>query len=442
MRLLYSVSWWLGLPFVLMRLWRRGYKEPGYRKHVGERLGFYRHITSHISNVSKTTIWIHAVSVGETRAADPIINALLSNFPGVSILLTHMTPTGRATGRDLFGKYNDRVIQAYLPYDIGWMVARFLRHFSPRICILMETEVWPNMIAQCDKFRVPVLLANARLSERSFKKALRMRSLFAQAAKGIACAGAQTADDAARLKGLGVRHVDVTGSVKFDVTPPPALLDRGMRLKRQIGARKVLLCASTREGEEALILDALGRHNLADTLLLIVPRHPQRFNDVKSLVQTKGLQMCRRSELADDEVPAAVQVLLGDTMGEMFAHYAACDVAFIGGSLLPLGGQNLIEACAVGKPVLIGPHTFNFSAATENAIAADAAIRVTDADAMFIEAKRLLVDDVRRHEMGASAKRYAQQHRGATQRTVALIRQLLAEREQDGQAVDRSKSAH
>lgn len=428
MRFFYSFAWCFLLPFVLIRLWWLGRKEPGYRQSIKERLGFYQKAASYSS---KKVIWIHAVSVGETRAAEPVIHSLLSNFPEHCILITHMTPAGRATGRTLFPEDENRVFQSYLPYDIGWMISQFLRHFSPQICILMETEVWPNMIAQCVKHHVPVLLANARLSERSFKKALRMRSLFAQAAEGIACAAAQTEEDAARLKELGVRNVEVTGNVKFDVTPPQPLLDLGTRLKRQIGTRKVLLFASTREGEEALILDALGRHDLADTLLLIVPRHPQRFNDVEDLIQQKKFRMCRRSALANERVPADVRVMLGDTMGEMFAYYTACDVAFIGGSLLPLGGQNLIEACAVGKPVLIGPHTFNFSGATENAVAVDAAIRVADADAMFRSAAHLLKDDEKRYGMGVNAKNYAEQHRGATHRTVALLAQLLEEKGQD-----------
>ncbi|MDQ9170120.1 lipid IV(A) 3-deoxy-D-manno-octulosonic acid transferase [Oxalobacteraceae bacterium R-40] len=431
MRVLYSTIWWLALPIVFMRLWWRGRGDAGYRQHILERFAIYQ-TTFPFS--SEKLIWIHAVSVGETRAAEPVIHSLFSSSPNCSILLTHMTPTGRATGKALYSKYERKIVQAYLPYDMGWLMGRFLKHFSPRLCILMETEVWPNMIAQCRKHHVPVLLANARLSERSFRKALRLPGLFRQAANGIACAAAQTEADAVRLKELGVRTVQVTGSMKFDVTPPQFLLDSGAQLKRQIGARKVLLCASTREGEEALILDALEKHNLSDALLMIVPRHPQRFDDVESLIQAKGLRMCRRSALNDAQVPSDVDVILGDTMGEMFAYYAACDLAFIGGSLLPLGGQNLIEACAVGKPVLIGPHTFNFSAATENAIEAGAAMRVADEDAMFVEAARLLKDDERRNAMGANARRYAEQHRGATQKTIALLQRMLDESSHDEQA--------
>jgi 3-deoxy-D-manno-octulosonic-acid transferase len=433
MRTLYSIAWWLALPLVLMRLWWRGRKEPGYRQHVVERLGFYPGTSF---QPSSKTIWLHAVSVGETRAAEPIITALLAEYPDHLILLTHMTPTGRATGKALFGSQAPRVVQAYFPYDTEWMVDRFLRYFAPRLCVLMETEVWPNMIAQCAMHDVPVVLANARLSARSYKKAQRLPGIFLEAARGIACAAAQTEEDAARLRMLGVRQVDVTGSVKFDVTPLPAILEMGVRLRASIGLRKVLLCASTREGEEALILDAMGTRDMAGALLVIVPRHPQRFDEVEALVLAQGLSVRRRSAMHDAALLAEVDILLGDSMGEMFAYYAACDVAFIGGSLLPLGGQNLIEACAVGKPVLIGPHTFNFSAATDNAIAACAAIRVADADAMLAEAARLLQDDGMRDAMGKNARHYAEQHRGATQRTVALIKQLLDEKKQGGLPVE------
>lgn len=370
-------------------------------------------------------IWVHAVSVGETRAAEPLIEALLKDYPDHAILLTHMTPTGRATGQALFGKHAPRVIQSYLPYDTGWMVKRFIRHFAPRLCVLMETEVWPNLVAQCGAHRIPIALVNARLSERSLAKAQRLSALMTEAARGMTCIAAQTEADAARLRQLGAPNVHVTGSIKFDVTPPEAALIKGAAMREQIGARPVLLCASTREGEEALILDALSASELSDTLVVIVPRHPQRFDEVARMVAARGLSMRRRSQLGEGPLASDVRVLLGDSMGEMFAYYAACDVAFIGGSLLPLGGQNLIEACALGKPVLIGPHTFNFSAVSDDAIAAGAALRVQDAAAMFGAALRLLRNDQERAAMGMKAKVFAQQHRGATVRTMALLKSLL-----------------
>ncbi|MDB5796018.1 MAG: 3-deoxy-D-manno-octulosonic acid transferase, partial [Noviherbaspirillum sp.] len=417
--LLYSAAWWLALPLVLGRLWWRGRKEPGYRRHLGERLGFYR--GAHAGPGHAAVIWVHAVSVGETRAAEPLIAALLDKYPDRTILLTHMTPTGRATGRELYGKHGPRVIQSYLPYDTGWMVSRFIAHFAPRLCVLMETEVWPNLIAQCRRHGIPVALVNARLSERSLAKARRFAALMTQAARGISCVAAQTEADAARLRQLGASNVHVTGSIKFDVTPPEDMLQKGAQLRARIGTRPVLLCASTREGEEALILDALAAASASDALTLIVPRHPQRFDDVARMIAARGLTMARRSLIGDAAVPPDVQILLGDSMGEMFAYYAACDVAFIGGSLLPLGGQNLIEACAVGKPVLIGPHTFNFSAVSEDAIGAGAALRIADAAAMLREAMRLLRDDAQRMERGEMARAFARRHRGATGRTLALL---------------------
>ncbi|MCC7646488.1 MULTISPECIES: lipid IV(A) 3-deoxy-D-manno-octulosonic acid transferase [unclassified Janthinobacterium] len=423
MRLLYTLAWWLALPLVLARLWLRGRQEPGYRQHWGERLGFYGRQPAPATN----TIWLHAVSVGETRAAEPLIDALLAAWPACRIVLTHMTPTGRATGKSLFAKHGARLVQSYLPYDTGAMPARFIRHFAPRICILMETEVWPNLIHQCNRYKVPVVLANARLSQRSLGKAQRLGKLIADAARGITLVAAQTQDDADRVRQLGVQDVVVTGSIKFDVVVPEAALATGTWLRNAIGQRPVLLCASTREGEEQLILDAYIRASLpANALLLIVPRHPQRFDEVEKLIAAQGLAVQRRSGLAQDAaVAAGTQVLLGDSMGEMFAYYAACDCAFVGGSLLPLGGQNLIEPAALGKPVLIGPHTFNFALVTEQAIAAGGAALVEDADALMAQGAALLQDPAQLASMGQKALAFANQHRGATPRTIAAIQPLL-----------------
>jgi len=420
MRLLYSLMWWLALPLVLGRLWWRGRREPGYRTHLGERLGFYGRRPD-----KRLTIQVHAVSVGETRAAEPLVEALLAARPDCRILLTHMTPTGRATGKSLFGKHGDRVVQSFLPYDTGFMVGRFLRHFEPALCILMETEVWPNLIHGCAAHGVPVALVNARLSERSLRRGQKLGGLMADAARAITVVAAQTDADAARIASLGAPKVAVTGSIKFDVVPPQAALDTGAMLRARFADRPVLLCASTREGEEALILDAYRAlpARPPGMLLLLVPRHPQRFDDVARMVEERGLTLARRSALPER---VDTDVLLGDSMGEMFAYYAACDCAFIGGSLLPLGGQNLIEACALGKPVLVGEHTFNFLQATEEAVAAGGALRVADAPALLREAAGLLDDGERRASMGARALAFADRHRGATLRTVELLQQFIA----------------
>ena len=433
MRRFYSVMWWLALPLVLTRLWLRGRQEPGYRQHWGERLGFYgagQQDKPAAGAAAMTAIWVHAVSVGETRAAEPLIDALLAQYPSSRIVLTHMTPTGRATGKSLFAKHGERLVQSYLPYDTGFMVRRFIKHFKPSICILMETEVWPNLIAVCNERKVPIVLANARLSERSLRKATRLGTLMLDAARGIALVAAQTEADAQRVRSLGVPHVEVTGSIKFDVVVPDAALAIGAALRGAIGSRPVLLCASTREGEEELILQAFSDARTAlpfDVLLLIVPRHPQRFDDVEKMIAARGLSVQRRSKLALDgaAMAASVDVLLGDSMGEMFAYYAACDVAFVGGSLLPLGGQNLIEPAALGKPVLIGPHTFNFALVTEDALAAGGAQRIADATELMSAAASLLGDANKRTTMGQNALAFANQHRGATRRTLALLPALL-----------------
>jgi 3-deoxy-D-manno-octulosonic-acid transferase len=281
----------------------------------------------------------------------------------------------------------------------------------------METEVWPNLIAGCSAHRVPVALVNARLSERSLRRGQRFGTLMAGAARAITTVAAQTEADAARIRSLGAPNVTVTGSIKFDVVPPQAALDTGAWLRARFNGRPVFLCASTREGEEALILDAWTRlqNKPAGMLLAIVPRHPQRFDEVAQLV--------RRSQMNDVAVDA--DVLLGDSMGEMFAYYAACDCAYVGGSLLPLGGQNLIEACALGKPVLVGEHTFNFLDATEEAVASGGALRVPDADSLLVQAVRLLCDAHARNEMGGHAIAFASRHRGATLRTVELLQREI-----------------
>ncbi len=416
---LYSLLWWAVLPMALLRLWWRGLREPGYRQHMAERLGFHR------LQPTGPLIWLHAVSVGETRAAEPLVKALLAAYPDHQVLLTHMTATGRATGKSLFGS-EPRVLQAWLPYDTLSMARRFLLHFRPRVGILMETEVWPSLLAACSEVGVPVALVNARLSERSLRRARRFEALLGDAASRLSAVGAQTEADAQRLRAMGAKNIVVTGNLKFDVILPQAMRHAGEALRAQIGARPVLLCASTREGEESLLLDGYMRTTLpSDLLLLMVPRHPQRFDEVARLFEGQGLRVARKSQLRGAPVPADAQVLVGDTMGEMVAYYTACDLAFIGGSLLPLGGQNLIEACACGKPVLFGPHTFNFMQASEDAVASGAARRVDNARQLFQSVFDLLAESAQRHEMAAAALRFADSEGGATHRTLALLGELL-----------------
>ena len=431
MRFLYSLAWSLALPFVILRLWLRGKQEPGYRQHISERLGWYPS-TLHSTTTSKGQrqfIWVHAVSAGETRAAEPIVRALLQAYPQHHILLTHMTPIGRSTGQTLFANVADRLTQAFVPYDINWMIRRFLRHFKPTICVLIETEVWPNLIAQCKAAKIPVTLVNARLSERSLKKAQRLSRLMLPAAQAIDYVAAQSGPDADRLRALGVRALCITGNMKFDVTPPPLMAERGAKLRSYFGQRPVFICASTREGEEPLIVDAFLRLQLPRALLIITPRHPQRFDQVAALLSQHQLRFVRRStlDLDQDELPIAAdtQVFLGDSMGEMYMYYAASDLAFVGGSLVPLGGHNLIEAFAMSRPVLTGPHTFNFSEITEQAIAANCAQRASDAEDVMRCAQVLLDDVSMRTQMGSQAHAFFLQHQGATARTMQAIEQFI-----------------
>lgn len=416
---LYSLLWWCLLPVALLRLWWRGRRESGYREHIDERLGVYRH------QPAAPIIWLHAVSVGETRAAEPLLRALLAAYPDHHLLLTHMTPTGRATGQSLFGD-EPRVTQVYLPYDTLSLTASFIAHFRPRLGILMETEVWPSLLASCEAAGVPVALVNARLSQRSLRRGQRFAGLLGEAARRFTLIAAQTQADASRLTSMGARNVQVTGNLKFDVDVPESMRAAGALLRLKIGTRPTLLCASTREGEEALLLSGYMKATLPpDFLLMIVPRHPQRFAEVAKLFEDQGLRVARKSQLNGQPVPFDAQVLLGDSMGEMFAYYSACDFAFIGGSLLPLGGQNLIEACACGKPVLLGPHTFNFTQASEDAIAQGAAMRVVDGAEVFRKAFDLIVHREQWRQMSEAAQKFADSEGGATQKTVDLLRELL-----------------
>lgn len=415
----YSLVWWLALPLVLLRLWWRGRREPGYRRHLAERLGWYAPAPA------APLIWVHAVSVGETRAAEPLIRRLLTDFPSHTILLTHMTATGRATGQQLFAD-ESRVIQSWLPYDTLSMTQHFCEHFRPQLGVLMETEVWPALIDACQRASIPTALVNARLSERSLRKAQRFAGLLGAAARKIALVAAQTDDDANRLRAIGAQHVIVTGSLKFDIDPPADMLTRGRQWRAQWGKRPVLLCASTREGEERLLLDAMASASLPDNLLvLIVPRHPQRFDEVADLIAEHGFQWVRRSAWRADNLPSDVNIVLGDSMGEMFAYYAASDIAFIGGSLLPLGGQNLVEALSCGKPVMVGPHTYNFAQITEDAIQSDVAVRITDAEDLFDQLSSWLSAASGMQHRSARATEFTQLHRGATEKTVRLLSAVM-----------------
>lgn len=416
-RLLYSLLLWLLLPYALLHLFLRGRRQPEYLAHVAERFGRYSG-----PRCARPLIWLHAVSVGETRAAQTLIKALQQRYPDHGIVISHMTPTGRQTSTELFG---DQVQRVYLPYDYGFAVRGFLDHFRPVLGIVMETELWPNLSAACRRRGIPLLLANARLSQKSARNYQRFARLTRDMLTSLAAIAAQTQADAERLSQLGARDVAVLGNVKFDILPPADQATKSAALRQLMGQRPVLLAASTREGEEALILDALLRSPWPDAqvLLVIVPRHPQRFDAVAQLITERGFTLQRRSSGA--AVARTTQVWLGDSMGELFAYYGAADLTYVGGSLLPLGGQNLIEPCAVGTPVMVGPHTFNFLEATEQAIAGGAALRVADADALLKTGRQLLADPAGRQAMADAGLAFTARHRGATARTMALVTRFL-----------------
>ena len=418
LRLFYALLWHLALPLVALRLLWRARRQPEYLQHLAERFG-----EAPVSGEAPV-IWLHAVSVGETRAAQPLVKALLARYPHHRILLTHMTPTGRATREELFGQ-EARVSRCYLPYDLPWAMRRFLARVRPELGIIMETEVWPVLMALAREKGLPMLLANARLSERSARGYQRLGALAREAYGSFSAVLAQTSDDAKRLAGCGAPSPQVFGNLKFDVELALAKLALGERFRKAARARPVILAASTREGEEAPLLEAFIRHAPPETLLVLVPRHPQRFDEVAALVEVRGLELARRS--AGETIPANARVWLGDSMGEMLAYYRMADLAIIGGSWQPLGGQNLIEACALGVPVLVGHHTFNFAEAAEKAIAAGAAKRCKDLDTALSVAVALLRDPRRLAAMGEAGRAFAEANRGATERTLAAILNLIKE---------------
>ena len=406
------------LPFLPLRLIWRARKQPEYLQHIAERFGHYH------DQPARPVIWLHAVSVGETRAAAPLIHLLRERLPQYQILLTHMTPTGRATSEQLWG---DAVTRCYLPYDYPFAVNGFLGHFQPRLGILLETELWPNLVALCAQRNIPVALINARLSERSARRYARFGDLTKNTLEKLALIAAQTDADGERLCNLFSGQASIMGNLKFDNEVPAEQVALGEKLRAEFGAnRPVWLAASTRDGEETLLLDVLEKIRAPNALAVIVPRHPQRFNELAELLMARKIPFQRRSNNA--VIDANTRVVLGDSMGEMFAYFAASDVAFIGGSLLPLGGQNLIEACAAGAPVLIGPHTFNFAEATEQAIAAGAAMRVSDNVTLAAELDRVLTDAPRRRAMSAAGLAFIAQHRGASERAYAALVLLLPAR--------------
>ncbi|MEG2389281.1 MAG: lipid IV(A) 3-deoxy-D-manno-octulosonic acid transferase, partial [Pseudomonas sp.] len=385
-RTFYTALFYLGLPLVAIRLWLRARKAPAYAKRIGERFSYA------MPALQPGGIWVHAVSVGESIAAAPMIRALLQRYPQLPITVTCMTPTGSERIQALFAT-EPRIQHCYLPYDLPCAAARFLDRAQPKLAVIMETELWPNHIHQCAKRGIPVALANGRLSERSAKGYGRFSKLTTPMLAEMSFFAVQTEAEAQRFRDLGARPetVEVTGSIKFDLTIDPQLLQRAAQLRGQWQAleRPVWIAASTHEGEDEVVLNAHRRllANHPDALLILVPRHPERFNSVFELCQREGFATLRRSTAAN--VDAQTSVLLGDTMGELLFLYALADSAFVGGSLVPNGGHNLLEPAALAKPVISGPHLFNFLDIAAQLREAGALVEVDDAEGLAVEVQRL-----------------------------------------------------
>ena len=406
---------WLLTPFYLLRLWRRGQAEPLYRVAMGERFGFYQRPAAHAAYV-----WVHAVSLGETRAAAALISALRVQLPNLRLLLTHSTATGREAGAALLHAGD---AQTWLPFDTPGAVRRFFRHWQPAIGVLMETEIWPNLLFGAERAAVKMVLANARLSARSERRGARFSALLYPAARRLSLVLAQTEGDAERLRASAAPHVRVAGNLKYDMAVDAALLARG-RQWHQLLNRPVLLLAVSREGEEAMLLEAWCKLPLEGRpLLLIVPRHPQRFDEVAALITDAGLTLARRSSWQDLPPAEALSAdaWLGDSMREMPLYYAMAQVALLGGSFAPLGGQNLIEAAACACPVVMGAHTFNFAEAAALALDAGAALRAADMAQGMATGLSLCADPAGRAQMADAAQRFSAQHRGAAQRMALAI---------------------
>lgn len=414
----YTMLLFLALPFVPLKLLWRGIKQPEYLKHWNERIGKYT------SQVRQPVIWLHCVSVGETRASEPLVKALLKKYPQYQIVMTHTTPTGRATSAQLFkDEFAKQQMQCvYLPYDLPFAVNGFLNHFKPQLGMLIETELWFNLIRACNQQQVPLVLLNARLSAKSANGYAKLGALVKHGLQKIELIAAQSIEDEARFKMLGAENTMVTGNIKFDVTAPANCQPDGEALRAFFGKeRTVLIAASTREGEEEIILSAVEG---LDLLTVIVPRHPQRFDEVEVLLNARKLDYQLRTNITQ---PLAVssQIVLGNTMGELFTYYAAGDIAFIGGSLLKFGGQNLIEAASMGKPILIGRYTYNFAQATKGAVKMGAATQVRDAQDLRNKLQYLIAHPQRRAQMGKAALEFSKASTGATLRVFNAIERLL-----------------
>ena len=424
----YNAAVWAAQPFLRRKLARRAHAEPVYGVAVPERFGHY----TQAPEMQSALVWVHAVSLGETRAAEVLIHALRLALPGMRLLLTNGTATGRSEGERLLESGD---IQVWQPWDTPSAVQRFLTHFKPRIGVLIETEVWPNLVLQSQKNGVPLVLANARMSERSSRKALRWPALTRPVFQALTAVWPQTESDAQRLQQLGVQVIKVMGNIKFDAQPDALQCAQGLRWRLQT-SRPIAMLASSREGEEAAWLESWltlrqAGANVSDLQWLIVPRHPQRVNEVETLLISHGLTVSRRSQWREtdhdgpDAQAAQADVWLGDSLGEMALYYSLAHVALLGGSFAHLGGQNLIEAAACGCPVIMGPHTFNFAQAADMAEQAGVAVRVVDIKQALDQTHQLLRDEPALAKSSDAARAFAKAHEGATVRTAQAVVQTM-----------------
>ncbi len=423
---LYSLVMWCGQPFLRRKLARRGTAEPGYLVNIEERFGSYTQATRTHASSQQRLIWIHAVSLGETRAAAVLIEILRERLPGMKLLLTHGTATGREEGQKLL---RDGDVQVWQAWDTVAATERFVQNFKPHIGIMMETELWPNMAAACEKFGVPLVMANARMSEKTYLKTLKFAWLARPAYKSLKAVWPQSADDANRFEKLGAPVAGIFGNLKFDAPVDMLQLTKGKNWKSAI-RRHVMMFASSREGEELQLLQYLQNIKSSLTMVqwLIVPRHPQRFADVEALIKHYGFNVSKRMDWLEQPMASNDNktIWLGNSLGEMAFYYGMSDVALLGGSFEPLGGQNLIEAAACGCPVVMGPSTFNFAQAAEHAVTSRAAFQCQDLTQAVNLVNSLIEDPEALKNAQSAALKFATPHQGAAFKTAAAIQQLLS----------------
>lgn len=427
-RFLYNLVFTLAIPLILIRMWLRGDSNPGYRQRWGERFAFFKFTGK------PNGILIHSVSVGETLAAEPLVRSLMIAHPDLTLTITTTTPTGSDQVKRLYADelVSGRIFHVYLPYDLPWLMARFVAKVNPATCVIMETELWPNIIRSCNKSKIPVILANARLSEKSAKGYAKFSKLTQPMLQGLDLVAAQHRDDAKRFIELGISEnkVDVTGSIKFDITVPDNTLEQGEVLKAQWGSdRPVLVLASSHDGEDDLILESYLSllKQFPELLLILVPRHPERFDEVAALVLDKQLHLVRRSEAFEKgnlQANPLTQVYLADTMGEMLLSLACADIAIIGGSFIEHGGHNPLEACALSKAVVMGPSDYNFSAICQQLID-QGAMQQTPREQLTICLQQLLERPELRTEMGIKGLSVVTNNQGAVARLTDLVRHQL-----------------